>query len=396
MKVTLLGAGGGTAATLTDQGRRALETADLIVGAERLLAGLPSGLTAQRIRAVQPWDILRILQSAEFSHACVVYSGDTGFYSGARSLLPLLDGFQVEVLPGVSCVQALSATLGRPWQNWRLVSAHGVDCDVVHEVMQGSPTLFLTGGRKDPSTLCRTLVQAGLGDLPVTVGENLTRPEQAIRTGTARAFSGETFSPLSVLLVEPAPLSPRRSPGWPDSDFIRADGVPMTKQEVRAAILSKLAVEPDDLCWDIGAGTGSVSVELAALCREVWAVEHDRDALALLQQNRERFHAYNLRMLEGTAPQVLSGLPAPDAVFVGGSSGQLSDILQSVHSSNPRARICVSAIALETLHAAYQALAALGYQVEVVQLSVSRARPTGTLHLLLANNPVFLLTGVPK
>lgn len=168
----------------------------------------------------------------------------------------------------------------------------------------------------------------------------------------------------------------------------------MTKQEVRSAALGKLAVGPEDVCWDIGAGTGSVSVELALQSRSVWAVERDAEALALLRANRQRFCAWNLRIVEGCAPEALEGLPVPSAVFVGGSGGELPLILQAVHNANPRARICVSAIALETLNAALRGLTALGYETEVAQIAVSRCRPAGTLHLLTAQNPVFLITGV--
>lgn len=394
MKVTLLGLGGGTAATLTEQGRRALEGAELVVGAGRLLEGLPPGVTGRRVRADRAREVREALDRAEEDRVCVVYSGDTGFHSGARTLLPLLEGLEVEVLPGISCVQTMAAALGRPWQDWRLVSAHGVDCDPVYEVTQGAETLFLTDGKNGPARLCRALVQAGLEELPVAVGEDLTYPAQRVRRGTAGECAGQTFSPLSVLLVEPAPSMPRRTPGWPDGEFVRGEGVPMTKQEVRAALLSKLAVGPEDVFWDIGAGTGSVSVELAALCRGVWAVERDRRALALLRQNREKFHAYRLRVVEGEAPEALAGLPAPDGVFVGGSSGRLPDILRAACRANPAVRICVSAVALETLQVACRTLEELGRRAEVTQLVVSRSRPAGQLHLLLANNPVFLVTGV--
>jgi len=196
-----------------------------------------------------------------------------------------------------------------------------------------------------------------------------------------------------VLLAECTPVYPRRAPGIPDGEFLR-DRTPMTKQEVRAAILSKLAVGPEDLCWDIGAGTGSVSVELALQTRQVWAAEQKPEALALAEKNRRRFCAWNLRLVAGAAPEILAGFPKPDAVFVGGSGGRLAEILQAADRANPEARICVSAIALETLERAAGVLRAQGRQVEITQISISRARAAGDKHLLLAQNPVFLITGV--
>lgn len=395
MRVTLAGLGCGTAATLTAEVREALEGADLLIGASRLLESLPAGLTPRRERAVRPGDILEALLSAEAETPCVLYSGDTGFYSGARTLLPLLaeHKIQARVLPGVSSVQYLAGRLGRPWQSWCLRSAHGVDCDAVEAVCHGAPACFLTGGALGPGDLCRQLAEAGLGKLPVTVGENLSYPEERVESGPAAELAGREFAPLSVLLAEAAPMLPRRAPGIPDEEFQRGR-VPMTKQEVRAAILGKLSAGPEDVCWDVGAGTGGVSVELALHTRAVWAVERDPEALELLRANRQRFCAWRLRIAEGPAPEALEALPVPDAVFVGGSGGRLPEILQAVRSANPKARVCVSAIALETLHTALDRLTALGYETEVTQLAVSRTRPAGKLRLLTAQNPVFLITGV--
>ena len=132
----------------------------------------------------------------------------------------------------------------------------------------------------------------------------------------------------------------------------------MTKQEVRAAALAKLAVRPTDTLWDVGAGSGSVSVELALAAPRghVYAVECAPDACALIRQNREKFHAYNLSLIEGTAPQVLADLPAPDAVFIGGTKGEMDAVVAAALAKNPAARLCISAIALETLSAAVAAL----------------------------------------
>ena len=392
MQVTLIGLGGGTLDTLTQQAREALETAPLILGAKRLLEHLPKH-DARKVPAVRSQEILDLLQAAQEETACVVFSGDTGFYSGAKGLLPLLEqaGIPARVLPGLSSVQLFAARLGRPWQDWRLCSAHGVELDPVVEVLHGRPAFFLTGGVLTPQSICQRFVEVGLGDLPVTVGENLSYPEEKVCSGTAQALAEETFAPLSVLLAEPAPTPKRRTPGIPDAEFLRGK-VPMTKQEVRAAILAKLAVGPEDLCWDVGAGTGSVSVELALHSQAVWAIEHKAEACELIRCNREKFCAWNLRVVEGHAPEVLHEVPAPDVVFLGGTGRKMPEILQVVRAINPKARVCISAIALETLHQAVEELTALGYAPEITQIAVSRAKAAGDLHLLLAQNPIFLIS----
>ena len=396
MNVTLIGMGSGQPENLTLQGLAALRQADLILGARRLLAVLPAGCTENRAAAYRPDEVAELLQTSGAENAVLVYSGDTGFYSGASSMMEKLEalGVRARVLPGLSSIQLLAAALGRPWQGWNLVSAHGRTCDPVAECMQGRPTFFLTGGSEDPATLCAQLAAEGFGDVQAVVGQCLGTPEEKIFRGSVKELAAGRFNSLSVLLVEAAEVLPRRAPGLPDEAFERGD-VPMTKQEVRAAVLAKLAVRPEDILWDVGAGTGSVSVELALAAPRgrAYAVECRPEGCALIKANREKFRTRNLVLVEGLAPAALSDLPAPDAVFIGGSKGSLAAIVDAALDKNPDARICVSAIALETLSAAVAALTAKGRTVQVSQIAVSRAKAVGGLHLMMAQNPIYLITG---
>ena len=372
--VTLIGMGSGSWEALSVQAQDAVRRAGLVFGAKRLLAGLPPECTARQFALYQPAEILETLAQAPGQDAAVLYSGDTGFYSGASGLLTPLRalGIPARVYPGVSSIP-------------------------VAQCMTERSVFFLTGGAETPATLCRKLADAGMGEAHALVGENLGTGEEAIRYGSAAELAGQSFAPLSVLLVENFDVPHFRTPGFPDESFIRGQ-VPMTKQEVRAAALAKLAVKPADILWDVGAGTGSVSVELALAAPKghVYAVECDPDACALIRQNRAKFQTYNLTLIEGRAPDALADLPAPDAVFIGGTKGGMEGVLDAVLAKNPDARICISAIALETLSAAAAALTARGLAAEVVQLAVSRTKPAGRLHLLMANNPIFLITGIRK
>ena len=390
MKITLVGCGCGD---LTLEAREAIDQADLLIGSGRLLKKHSGGRPA--VEAITTETIRETIRTADCREICVLFSGDSGFYSGARQLLPFLAGGQDEVrgLPGLSSVQHLAARLCQSWQDWNLYSAHGVDCDAVAAVCGGKQAFFLTGGKQSPDVLCRELTEAGLGFLRISVGEDFGTEQERVRAGTAEEFAGETFSPLSVLLVDAAPQPKRRSPGFPDESFLRSERIPMTKQEVRAAALSKLGVGPDDICWDIGAGTGSMSVELALQAKAVYAVEQSEEAFHLSTENRNKHAAWKLRLIRGTAPEALKGLPRPDAVFVGGSGGRLREILRFIRSTNAKARICVSAVSLENLQEARKTLQALGYQVEVCQIAVSRSRAAGRLTMMMAQNPVWLICG---
>ena len=391
MTVTLIGCGCGS---LTEEARASINDAELLIGSKRLLCDYGDG--RPQTEAVTASGIINAIRSTDAENICVLYSGDSGFYSGARLLLPELGEYDVRLLPGVSSVQHFAARLQKPWQDWLLCSAHGVECDAVAAVCMGKPVFFLTGGKSGPASICRELTEAGLGFLKAYAGDDLGTERERISEGTAAKLAENAFSPLSVLLVEPAPRPARRAPGIPDEEYLRAEKVPMTKQEVRAAILAKLAVSPEDVCWDIGTGTGSVAVELALWCRAVYSVEREDAALAVAEKNRIKFGAWNLRLVQGEAPAALSELPKPDAVFVGGSGGNLDEIVNAIHTANPAARICVSAITIESLHNSYTVLLALGYETEVTQISVSRSKPAGGLTLMLAQNPVWLITGYAK
>ena len=242
------------------------------------------------------------------------------------------------VLPGLSSVQMLAAALGRPWQDWKLVSAHGRACDPVAECMEGKPTFFPDGRQREPRHPLRPTGGRGLWERwHAVVGAEPGHSGQKVYTGTV----GPSWPPaasraLSVLLVEAAQVPSRRTPGLPDEAFARGK-VPMTKQEVRAAVLAKLGVQPGELLWDVGAGTGSVSVELALAAPRgrVYAVECDPEACALIRQNKEKFAVRNLTLVEGTAPAALENLPAPDAVFIGGTKGNLAAVVEAALAQQP-------------------------------------------------------------
>ena len=399
MEVTLIGMGPGDPSALTGGALTALERADVLIGSRRLVEGCTLAPEAQRFCSTKSAEIVEILAEGRWERPCVLYSGDTGFHSGTRTLLPQLAerGISWRVLPGVSSMQYFAARLDRPWQEWRVVSAHGLACDPVGEVLaaRGRPVFFLTGGAGGAAALCRRLARAGLGSLTAAVGEALSYPEERIVEAQVWELAEQEFSTLSVLLVDgAAPVWPVRSQGIDDGAFLRGE-VPMTKQEVRAAALAKLEVRDGAVYWDVGAGTGSVSVELALLAprSQVYAVEYKGEACALIRANRERFGAYNLEVAEGRAPAALAELPAPAGVFIGGSEGELIPILEAALSRNPAARFCVTAIAVETLGVAVAAFTQLEMSPQITQITVARSRRAGERNLMLGQNPVWIVTG---
>ena len=396
MKIMLIGMGGGDCSSLTLDAALNLKRADRIIGARRLLESIPEQYGAERVDEIYAKKIVEVIKEEPEKKTAVVYSGDTGFYSGAMSIVPLLEeeGIPYEIVPGISSVQLMSARLGRSWENWNLVSAHGREIDPVREVMRGKETFFLTGGALTPDVLCQRLVDAGLGDLNVVAGENLSYDDEQVLRGTAAEFAKKTFRPLTAMVVEPAPKS-RFFCAWiSDRDFIRGD-VPMTKEDVRSAILGKLKLRSDETVWDVGAGTGSVSVEMALSAREgkVYSIEVNPEAVDLIRANRRKFGAWNIVPVPGSAPETFADLPAPDAVFIGGTKGNMKEVVRGILAKNPNARIVASAIVTETLSEAIDEMQARGLCVDVTQISSAGSRRIGNKHMMTANNPIFLIEG---
>ncbi|MBO4360540.1 MAG: precorrin-6Y C5,15-methyltransferase (decarboxylating) subunit CbiT [Eubacteriaceae bacterium] len=396
MHVDLIGTGGGSQGSMILESALLLKNADLIIGAKRLLESLPDSYCSNRVAEIYASKIADIIETSGCENICVAFSGDSGFYSGATGLIPILEerGIDFSVRSGLSSVQLFASALKRPWQDWNLFSAHGTDIDPVSCVMQGRDSFFLTGGKLTSEVILRLLSEAGLGSLKAAVGENLSYPEQRVMEGTVDSLLEEEIAPLSVLLIEKAPSGPRSLPGVDDELYIRGK-VPITKRDVRAVVVSHMKPDRDSVIWDVGAGTGGVSVELAlaADLGKVYAVETNEEGIELIKQNREKFCRYNIVPVHGMAPEALADLPAPDRVFIGGSKKNMEAIVGTVHEKNPCALVCITAIALESLFEAMSALEKFGYTISVTQISSANAKVVGSYHMMMAENPIYILTG---
>ena len=389
-KITLVGIGPGSRSAQTLEVREALAQADCIIGAKRMLdAVLTPGQAG--LEAIAPEAIRDGIENhREYRRFVIAMSGDVGFFSGTKKLLPLLSGDSVTVLPGLSSLVYLCARLGTSYENVTPVSLHGRENAVFLPLSQGKRLFVLVGGENGMGKLCRNLAEAGLGDTQVRVGEKLSYPDERIVSGTAEELKNSVFDSLAVALLEHPCVLPATQ-GLPDEAFLRTDAVPMTKSEVRAICLSKLALNGDSLAWDVGAGTGSVTVEMAFHAKSVYAVERKDAALDILRQNLAKFHTDNVTVVPGVAPVACADLPAPTHVFLGGTSGNLRDILDVILNKNPEARIVATAVTLESLGQLTAALPDFR-ETEVVSVSVARDRKLGAYHLMTGQNPIYIVT----
>ncbi|MEE8885646.1 MAG: precorrin-6y C5,15-methyltransferase (decarboxylating) subunit CbiE [Eubacteriales bacterium] len=398
MEIAVIGIGMGYEQGLTVEAADFIRKADLIAGSGRLTE-FASALRGTGCTYVSSWKAEEIRQAVdehpEAEKVAVLYSGDTGFFSGASGIVDALPkNARVRFMPGISSVSFFCSRLRRSWQDVHFVSMHGRDTEIVGQILHYPHVMAILGSDHDVADISRKLTDFDLNGCVLTVGENLGSLDEKIFSGHPSDFLNYSGCSMSVILIDSClQESPARS-SVPDAEFIRGD-VPMTKEEVRTVSLSKLRVRRNSVVYDVGAGTGSVTVEaaLAAWEGKVFAVEKNPSAVALLRQNIRKLRAASAVVVEGTAPEALESLPAPDCVFVGGSSGNLAAILKTVRAKNPAVRVVVNAITPETLSSAIDSMNQLGFSdPEIVCVSVSKGRKAGHVHLMTAQNPVYILS----
>ena len=393
-KVRGSGAGPGGEGCLTGEARAEIGRADIVYAAERhaLLAG-------GKLRPLEPLErALEEMRSQWIQGAkvAVLVSGDPMLYSLLPALSRAFGRENLFVIPGHGALQSLCAALKEPWQDAAILSAHGREISgshLAHTVRTHERTFLFCDQRHNPAWLCAALRVNGLSSVEIAVGERLTYQDGRVVSGPPEAVEGEAFDPLCLVRVlNPRPTKGLPPIGIPDKEFTRGK-TPMTKKEIRALAVAALRLKPDSVVWDVGAGTGSVSVECARQCPEgyVFAIERDGEALSLIQMNAEKFFATNLIIVSGSAPEALSGLPSPTHIFLGGSGGGMGAILGHIEGLGASVRLAATAVTLESAHFLCGRLS--GWKnLEAAQVAVSRLEPAGASHLFRVQNPVFLFS----
>ena len=397
-KVSLVGIGMGTADTLTQEGKQALECADLLIGAARMVEHIRK--PGQEVwTGYKPEEICAYIAAhPEHKNVAIALSGDVGFYSGAKKLLETLHRelpmVQKKVYCGISSMIYFCAKLETPWEDVHPVSLHGRECNLPGLLRIYGKIFAIVGTTDGIAKLCQKLQRYGMGDVRVEVGERLSYPEEKITRGYAWQLTELETDSLSVVLFTREGKEAIVTHGIPDEAFIRGK-VPMTKEEVRGISLSKLQLTRHSIVYDVGAGTGSVSVEMAMQAVEgrVYAIEKKPEAVELLYKNKEKFAADNLEIVEGLAPEACVDLPVPTHAFIGGSSGNMKDILKLLLSKNPRIRVVINCIALESVGEVMNCLNVLPFeQVDIAQVQVAKGKKAGSYHLMMGQNPVYVIS----
>ena len=393
MKVYLIGTGTNGNGSLTADAAEAIQSAGLLIGAKRMLE--PYADSGKKlVIQYQPEQIVETLHSTQIDRAAVLFSGDCGFFSGAKKLLPLLQNFDVTAVPGISSMSAFCAKCGISYETMRFISLHGNSANTAIHVQTNRFCFFLLGGDMNAAQVCQRLCDYNLSEVQVHIGMNLGYENEQILHGRASDFSTSADETLSVLITDNPEYLRYVPSAIPDGTFIHGQ-VPMTKAEVRCRAVAALNIPHDAVCWDIGSGSGSVSVEMAYRCKDgqVFAFDHNDDAVSLTAQNAHRFSCDNITAVQGECPDILLDYPVPDAVFIGGSCGSLPEILAAVQKKNPSATVAMTAVSLETLTLALPVFEQFCVDYQCVQIAVTRTRKIGSHTMPDTLNPVWLITG---
>ena len=395
-EIWIIGTGTGQEQLLTKEACAAVKRAQLIMGAGRLLEAFSEIIRGRRTEAeYRPKETAEIIRLAAEERIGILVSGDSGFFSAAKALLKELKEYQPRVLPGISSLSFFAARTGISWEDAAVLSLHGTDGSLLPAVKANRKLFVLASDHMQP--YFAELMEASLPGVELWAGENLGGSGERISHGSVGEMAEKNYSPLTVFFFLNSGPEERYRTGLDDSEFIRGD-VPMTKREIRALSVLSLRIRPDDVLYDIGAGTGSVSVEMA-LCAErgaVYAVECVSEGITLIEANRKKFGLHNLKTVCGTAPEILEDLPVPDAAFIGGSRGRLKEIVEFLLQRNPGIRITVNAIAQETAAEALEIMETRGMDPQIIQVNVARGKKAGRLHMMTAQNPVSVISGQGK
>ena len=413
MTIDVVGIGLDGISGLSDEVRQLLDTATLLVGSDRHLSYFSEHPAPKRSLA-EYLPTLATIEQNEItqSHCVILTSGDPLFFGLGRLLLEKIPTQQLRFHPHTSSVQLAFSRLKIPWQDAVFFSAHGRSLErLVPLLRQGSDKIaVLTDNQHTPSAIAKLIVSLDLpGSYQLWICENLADEQEKIshfpanRLSQLATLDNNAFAPLNVVILlrqdlkDPLDLSALPSIGLPDHIFHSFPDRPglMTKREIRLLVLGELALQPAQTIWDIGAGTGSVALEIARLCPTacVYAIEKTEMGATLIEKNCHLLNVSNVIVIKGKAPEILQQMPKPDRIFIGGSGGELPEILNICQASlAPNGRIVLALTTLENLQRSLAWVAQKPVRYHLLQLQISRSASFGSLTRFAPLNPLSLMT----
>ncbi len=408
-RVSIVGIGDDGIEGMTGQARRLVEAAEVLLGPETCRGLLPEDLAARLAVAASLDDLVDKVDEAKGRPTVVLASGDPLFYGMARFVCSKLGKDRFDVIPHVSSMQLAFARVKESWEDAYLANLTGQSIErVIDRIRQSDTVGLFTSDHWTPSLVAKTLLEEGLGSFHAYVCENLGSPDERVTQGTLAEIARDSFGPLNVMILvrqsrvtdQPGEIGQRLF-GNPDESFLQSRpkrGL-LTPAEVRAMALAELGLRETSIVWDVGAGSGSVSLEAAriARCGRVYAIEMDPDDHRLIETNAERFAVNNLTAVLGRAPDAWRGLPAPDAVFVGGSGRDVASLVEQAWEKVKAGGRLVSAVnSIENLAAVHALLRARSDDASYWLVTIARGIEQMDRIRFESLNPIFLIAATKR
>ena len=394
-KIYLVGIGMGNLETMTLKAEKVIKTCDIIIGAKRMVESLKSFNKKNFISYNYDEILNSIEEHNEYENIVIAYSGDTSFYSGSKKMLEKLKKYDVELICGISSPVYFASKINKSLDDTKLISMHGKEENIIYHILHNKKVFSLLGGKDSIKTLCKTLIFYKLDNVNLYIGQNLSYKEEKIFKGKPKDFINSEFEGLTVILIENENFSPEKAYiNIKDEEFLRGE-VPMTKEEIRSLLILKLELDKDSIVYDIGAGTGSVSIEMALNLEKgkVFSIEKNQKGIDLINENKKKFKADNIEVIKGVAPKVLDSLLKPTHAFIGGSSNKLKDIIKTLLDKNPEIKVVINAITLETLLDALNCIKEFNVKdIDITQVTISKNKKLGNYNLMTGQNPIYIIS----
>lgn len=390
-RLNLVGVGPGSCEYLTKQAYDLIAKSNEVYAFTRI-KDLLNELNS-KINIVKLSELIDVIKESKNKEITILLSGDINFYSATKYLQRNLDeGFEYNLVPGLTSFQILCSKINIPYEKMKLVSLHGQNSYYLGSIMSNRYTFLLCDKINNVTKILQDL--SPHKHIKVYIGEDLGMPSECITIGRIDEIVLKNFSVLSVVIVENTrPIDLHET--LYDSDYIRAK-VPMTKQETRWLVVPMLDIKATDIVYDVGAGSGSVSVAMARKAHEghVFALEKKEDAYQLIQENAAKLRAFNISTHLGSALDLIDDLPAPNKVFIGGSGRDLPKIVKKILAKTSEVTFVVTCITLETQSETMHLFKELDIEFDVVNINSARSKKVANYNMMYANNPITIIKGV--
>jgi precorrin-6Y C5,15-methyltransferase (decarboxylating) len=391
---------------LTPQTHQLIDRADLVFGGERLLDMFPA-ISGEKVIIRNNLSRITALIKKNMGHKQIVVlsSGDPNFFGIAVYLTEKLGKDHIAIIPGVSSMQTAFASIKENWSDATFVSVHSRPIeDIIETVRSHNKIGIFTDDKHSPAAIAGVLLAHGIEEYSGYICEKLgTEEQQIIEVDLHELCRTNSVSPNILILLKNKPEKTTALssgfPGIPDNEFFQRkpkEGL-ITKQEIRAISLSKMRLTENSILWDIGAGSGAISIEASFIAKRgrVYAIEKNETDVSVIEKNIRKFHAYNVDIVHCTAPEKLENLPVPNAVFIGGSGGKMKEIIEATSAKlKPGGRIVINIVAMENLATAVNTLNEQGFLPEITLVNIARSTGITELTRFEALNPVYIISGI--